>query len=271
MQTVRVRNVEIGAGMPKVCVPVMGRDVDEVMAAARRVREENVDLVEWRADWFLEATGNMARAKESACVGNVIDLDKMADVAWKLREILGDLPLLFTFRTAAEGGEQKIAREEYVRLNVRLAMSGHVDLVDVELSAGEEAVREVICAAHENGVKVIASSHDFEKTPAREEIVGRLKRMQGFGADVLKIAVMPENRRDVLTLLGATEEMYTNYADRPLITMSMGKLGAVSRVCGEMFGSAVTFGAVGNASAPGQMEAGRLREALELLHGNKKL
>mgnify|MGYP002231440565 CR=1 FL=1 len=46
-----------------------------------------------------------------------------------------------------------------------------------------------------------------------------------MNADIPKIAVMPQNKKDVLTLLAATEEMATNYADRPIITMSMAGTG----------------------------------------------
>ena len=76
--------------------------------------------------------------------------------------------------------------------------------------------------------------------------------MQELDADIPKIAVMPQNKKDVLTLLAATEEMVSEYADRPIITMSMAGTGLISRLCGEVFGSALTFGAVGKASAPGQ-------------------
>lgn len=75
--------------------------------------------------------------------------------------------------------------------------------------------------------------------------------MQDMNADIPKIAVMPQNRKDVLTLLAATEEMATNYADRPIITMSMAGTGVISRLCGEVFGSSMTFGAAKKASAPG--------------------
>ena len=92
--------------------------------------------------------------------------------------------------------------------------------------------------------------------------------MQELGADIPKIAVMPQNKKDVLTLLAATEEMVNNYADRPIITMSMAATGVISRVCGEVFGSALTFGAVGKASAPGQMGAGELKEMLTTLHAS---
>ena len=90
--------------------------------------------------------------------------------------------------------------------------------------------------------------------------------MQELGADITKIAVMPQSKKDVLTLLAATEEMYREHADRPMITMSMSGTGALSRLCGEVFGSAMTFGAAGKASAPGQMEVKELAQVLSLLH-----
>ena len=96
--------------------------------------------------------------------------------------------------------------------------------------------------------------------------MARLQKMQEFGADLPKIAVMPQCRKDVLTLLAATEEMAGTYADRPIITMSMAKDGVISRICGEVFGSALTFGTAGKASAPGQIEVERLREVLEIFH-----
>ena len=112
----------------------------------------------------------------------------------------------------------------------------------------------------------MASSHDFGKTPEYDEIVRRLRKMRELGADIPKIAVMPQSKKDVLALLSATEEMATDYADRPIITMSMKGTGAISRLCGEVFGSALTFGAVGKASAPGQIGTEDLAEALRIIH-----
>ena len=85
-------------------------------------------------------------------------------------------------------------------------------------------------------------------------------------ADIPKIAVMPRDKKDVLTLLLATEEMQRMYADRPIITMSMAGTGVISRLCGEVFGSALTFGAAKKASAPGQMGVNDLHTVLTLLH-----
>ena len=90
--------------------------------------------------------------------------------------------------------------------------------------------------------------------------------MQEYGADIPKIAVMPKSVDDVITLLDATNTMKTQYGDRPLITMSMGGTGVISRLAGEVFGSAFTFGAGKEASAPGQIPVAELRKVLEILH-----
>jgi 3-dehydroquinate dehydratase-1 len=129
----------------------------------------------------------------------------------------------------------------------------------------DKLVAQTITAAHEKGIKVILCNHDFDKTPSKQEILSRLQQMQLKGADICKIAVMPRNSEDVLTLLEATREMYENYADRPLITMSMGTLGMISRISGQVFGSAATFGSAGTASAPGQISVSELRKLLNTL------
>ena len=250
MNTVKVRNIEIGAGIPKICVPIVGVTREEILAAAENIKSTKADVVEWRVDWY----------------ENIFDFTKTEATMQALREVLGEMPILFTFRTSKEGGEKAIETEAYVELNQNAAKTGLVDLVDVEAFTGDEAVKAVVETAHENGVKVIASNHDFHKTPAKEEIVSRLRKMQELGADIPKIAVMPQNKKDVLTLLAATEEMVSEYADRPIITMSMSGTGVISRLCGEVFGSALTFGAVGKVSAPGQMGIEDLTTVLGLLH-----
>ena len=147
-----------------------------------------------------------------------------------------------------------------------MAESGLVDAIDLELFTGDALVSQAIARAHAKGVKVIMSNHDFHKTPAKEEIVRRLTKMQELGADVPKIALMPESKTDVLTVLAATLEVSEKIADRPIITMSMSKTGVISRLAGEVFGSAATFGAVQKASAPGQISVTDLRTVLSIIH-----
>ncbi|MBR0308193.1 MAG: type I 3-dehydroquinate dehydratase [Mogibacterium sp.] len=250
MNTVTVRNTVIGEGIPKICVPIVGITKEAILDEARAITALPADVVEWRVDWF----------------ENVFEFDKVQDVLTDLREVLGDTPILMTFRTSKEGGEKAIEDEAYAELNIKAAETGLVDLVDVEVFTGDEVVKKIIEGAHAAGVKVVASNHDFGKTPEKDDIVGRLRKMQDLGADIPKIAVMPNSKKDVLTLLAATEEMATEYADGPIITMSMAGTGVISRLAGEVFGSALTFGAAAKASAPGQMGVNDLKEVLTLLH-----
>jgi 3-dehydroquinate dehydratase-1 len=244
--TVTVRGVTLGDGTPKICVPVTAADMEELKQQIRQVLASPCDMVEWRADFF--------RDTEQA--------SWLADALALLRRELGELPLLFTFRTKEEGGEQSISLEEYERLNLVAANTGLADLVDVEWNRGEELLRALTGKLQESGVRVIGSFHDFAKTPKQQEIVDLLCRMQESGVDITKAAVMPHTEQDVMTLLAASIQMKTQWADRPFITMSMGKLGGISRLAGALDGSAVTFATAGRASAPGQMEAELLARLL---------
>lgn len=249
MNKVTVRELTFGEGRPKICVPITGRTREEIALRTAELKAAEPDLAEWRADWYED----------------VFNREKLEDTLAWLRQELGELPLLVTFRTKEEGGEQNISAEAYEEFLRTVLASGQADLIDVELFRGEALLRAICGEAKLKGVKVIASSHDFEKTPAKEEIIVRLTRMQDCGADLLKLAVMPRDAGDVLTLLSATWKMKEQYATQPVVTMSMGAKGAVSRLAGEVFGSVMTFGSAGVASAPGQVSVPELKAALEVL------
>ena len=242
----------LGEGVPKICVPIVGVTKEDILKEAEAITKLPADIVEWRID----------------CFENVFDFAALETVLKDLRKVLGELPLLMTFRTSKEGGEKAVEADVYTDINIKAAETGLVDAVDVEVFIGDEVVKKIIEGAHAAGVKVVASNHDFDKTPDKDDIVRRLCKMQELGADIPKIAVMPQNKKDVLTLLAATEEMSSEHADRPIITMSMAGTGLISRLCGEVFGSALTFGAVGKASAPGQMNATDLNTVLNLIHNS---
>lgn len=251
MNTVKIRDIEIGAGAPKIIVPIVGITKEDIIEEAKTFDSIPVDVVEWRVDWF----------------EGVFDFAKVEDVLKDLRTVLGNIPLLMTFRTSKEGGEKAIEPDAYAELNIKAAQTGYVDLIDVEIFTGDEIVKKIIDGAHAEGVKVIASNHDFFKTPAKADIIYRLRKMQDMNADIPKIAVMPQSSKDVLTLLTVTES-WRETGKTPVITMSMAGKGLISRLCGEIFGSAVTFGAAGKSSAPGQIDAEELRRILEIIHQN---
>ena len=250
MSTLKIKNVVIGEGTPKIIVPLVGKTEEEILKEAALVKELAPDVVEWRVDIY----------------EHVEDLEAVKEMISKLRAAFNQELLLFTFRCHKEGGNKAISDAFYVELNETAIRTKQIDLVDVELFNEKENVEKLVAAANENGVFVIMSNHDFFKTPAKEEIISRLCKMQEYGAHIPKIAVMPQNVGDVLTLLDATYTMKTEHADRPLITMSMAGTGVISRLAGEVFGSAFTFGAGKEASAPGQIPVAELRTVLDILH-----
>lgn len=250
---IKIRGIKIGEGLPKICVPIVEMSREDILKKAREIKFIEPDMVEWRGDYF----------------EGINQWDEVNKVLIYLRDILGSIPILFTFRTVKEGGKVKLSKENYAQLNKKVVNTKLVDLIDVELFIGEKVVKDIVADSKNNGVKVIISNHDFSKTPTEDEIIARLCKMQSLGSNISKIAVMPKNQEDVLILLKATENMVRNYADRPIITMSMSSIGAISRISGEVFGSSVTFGSVGESSAPGQISAKELKNILKLLHQEK--
>ncbi len=251
MKTVKVKNVIIGEGMPKICVPIVGRSREEIIRQAEMTAGVSCDLVEIRIDYFEQFE----------------DIGAVREILQTLNKIIVQ-PVIFTLRTAGEGGESEISKEKYREYLKQILATGMTDIIDVELFQGEELVKDIIREAHRFGIKVILSNHDFNKTPVKFEIIARLIKMQSLNADIAKIAVMPSTVDDLLTLLSATNEVNSQFGEIPIVTMSMGRTGILSRVAGQIFGSAITFGAVGPSSAPGQLEAGELKVMLELLNRN---
>lgn len=250
MRTLSIKGIRIGEGAPKIIVSIVEKTKEEIIEKANSFRNTKIDVVEWRADFY----------------DKVFDTASVLDTLKALRNVIPNIPVLFTFRTKKEGGEKEITVEAYTALNKAVAESGDADLIDVEIFSGDEAVRRNIDNIHKAGVCVVGSNHDFFKTPDKDDIIRRLCKMQDMGADIPKIAVMPKCTADVLTLLAATNEMFTKYADRPIITISMGSIGVISRLSCEVFGSSMTFGAAGQVSAPGQIPVEELAAALNILH-----
>lgn len=252
-KSIVIRGVEFGKGIPKICVPIVAGSKADILLQAANVVKKQPDCIELRIDWFEDVEDH----------GKVLDLLK------ELRQLIGNTVLLFTLRTFNEGGERVISPEAYRLLNETVCKSGCVDLIDVEAYMQDGLLASICKTAHENGIYVVASNHDFNATPSEEEIVKRLQFMDREGADFPKIAVMPKTERDVLTLLSATFHYRELGGIKPLITMAMGGNGVISRLTGEIFGSAVTFAAGEMSSAPGQIPIDDVRSILNILYEYK--
>lgn len=254
MRKVQIKGRIIGQGMPKVCVPLVGRTEEEILRQAdmvcRAAEQRIADMAEFRADFF----------------EGLADGPRLLRLLEELERRFSDIIFLFTVRSEAEGGEKLASGVPGVNEINRLVIESSIpDMVDIELYSDANAVSELTELAHDRGIRVMMSNHDFCKTPEADIIVSRLRRMQDMGADIAKIAVMPQNMQQVLMLLAAANEMYTKYAEIPLVTISMGSLGGVSRLCGQVFGSTVTFATLEQCSAPGQIPAAELYPLLHCI------
>lgn len=247
MTPILLHGQPIGSGaFPLIITPLVGRTAAQVLDEVEAILPKQPDMLEWRVDFF-EA---------------IADTDAVIATARAIKQRAGAVPLLLTRRSSAEGGQPLAVPEAaVVAMYCRACEARCVDLIDYELSnapADLQLLREV-SAAH--GIAMVMSYHNFESTPDREMLVARFTQAERLGADVAKVAVMPKDPQDVLTLLGATYEA-SRTLKIPVISMAMGGIGAVSRMMGWLYGSAATFAVGQSSSAPGQMAVEDLRATL---------
>lgn len=253
MRELIIKNKKIGEGKPLVCVPVMEQDREGIIREITYLSQSRADMIEWRVDVFEQFS----------------DCNAVREVLGAVAPVLGEKLFLYTFRSKKQGGEAMADAETLANLYELAAESGCVDLVDLEYFEEERPLRK-IRALQSKGVHVVASHHDFEETPGKEVMKMLLEKMCAGGADIVKLAVMPQSKEDVLALLSVTAEFHRENPETPVITMSMGRLGNISRLCGETFGSCVTFGAHEKPSAPGQYEMGTLFDILDAIHDSNE-
>jgi len=244
VRKVQIGRLAFGEGIPKICVPLVGEGIPAIIAEMKAAFALPADLLEWRMDYFFD---DPKAALPHIC------------------EEKGGYPLIATLRTAHDGGRAQLSYQAYGELLSEMLDLSYMEAIDIELSAGENIIKPLVKKAKDNQVAVILSKHDFEKTPEKMEMVKTLMKMAELGADLPKIAVMPQSRRDVLTLLEASLE--ADVLCGPVVAVSMGELGKISRVGGSYFGSAMTFAAGAAASAPGQLSAEDIAAILQDLSG----
>ena len=235
-------NLKIGSAVatperPLIAVPVMGETVNDVLVMLEQANESQTDVIEWRVDYLTDP--------------GELQASQMQTIAFN-----ADKPLIVTWRTTAEGGQEDFDSIAHHWV-YQLAIASRVAAVDVEVSLLEE-VGDVVEDAQPQGITVIGSRHYFDATPA--DLDAELQSMVATPVDVVKLAVMPNDSGDVQRLLDATK--VANQA-KPLITMAMGELGQRSRFEGYQYGSQLTFASLGESSAPGQPSVTQLKAHFE--------
>jgi 3-dehydroquinate dehydratase-1 len=234
---------------PIICVPVIERQGVKLLEKMEVLINHQVPMIEWRMDYFEE----------------VESFQSVRAMLKEMEAFSEKTQLLCTYRSNNQGGVGTISPDRYLTLLRIVAESKAAELVDLEFFQVEEPFPEV---AHlkSYGKKVIASHHDFHKTPSLAIMKRQLLYMQKSGADYIKMAVMPQSKIDVVRLMETVMLVKEEVPDSKIIAMSMGQEGAITRVAGEWFGSEITFAAFGTTSAPGQIFFEDEQELLDSIH-----
>ncbi|MBU3084075.1 type I 3-dehydroquinate dehydratase [Acinetobacter seifertii] len=231
----------------KTIVPITAKTKEQALAQAQVIANTaDADLAEFRIDLLSFAS----------------DTKQVIALGHELKKILGHKPMIATIRTKNEGGQLEISDADYGKTYQAYLKNPFMDWLDVEMFRDQKLVSEIVQKAHQKKVLVVMSNHDFQKTPSQDEIEKRLLKQDQMGADILKIAVMPKSKQDVFTLMNATLKV-SQQTTKPLLTMSMGQLGTISRVATANMGGSYSFGMIGQASAPGQIDVTKLKQILQ--------
>lgn len=221
----------------KIVVPIMPRSIEEVEAIDLE-RLAEADLIEWRADYL---------PKE--------EILKVAPAVFE--KFLG-WEVIFTLRTSREGGKIELTNEEYVGIIKEVAAHYQPDFIDFEYYSYQEVFEQML-----DFPNLVLSYHNFEETP--ENYLEIMSELTSLSPAVVKIAVMAETEQDVLDVMNYTRGFKTLNAEQAYATISMGDLGILSRIAGQVTGSCWTFASLDEASAPGQISLATTRKFLEIL------
>lgn len=244
-----VKNLNIGQSPVKTIVPITGQTAAQVLQQAQVIAANaDADMAEFRIDLLDFAT----------------DTPRVIALGQQVNQILKHKPLLVTIRTQQEGGKLALSDAEYAKIYQQYLHQPFFQLLDIEMFRDENIVKNLTQLAHQHKVLVVMSNHDFKQTPDQQEIIRRLLKQDQLGADILKIAVMPNSKQDVLTLMNATLAV-SQQSRKPLLTMSMGGLGSLSRVGSANMGASLSFGMIGEPSAPGQIDVTQLKTILKTI------
>ncbi len=258
MKTIKIRGRTLNRnGLPLICVSLVARTSAELMIELAVILPKNPDVIEWRVDFF----------------DDIHDAPRVVATARAIREAIADTlvkpipPIIFTRRASHEGGEAiaiTMTEDAVVALYEAVCASGAVDFIDYELSQSPAHLAKLREVSRVHDVAMIVSYHNFNNTPTKAMLADKFAEAEAQGADVVKVAVMPQQMSDVLALLEATLTA-SQMMQIPIITMSMGAMGAMTRLCGHLYGSALTFAVGQTASAPGQIPVDELRAVLTTL------
>jgi len=222
----------------KLVVSIMPRNIEEVQAIDV-TRYEDADIIEWRADFL---------AKEA-----------ILQVAPAVFEKFAGRELLFTLRTRSEGGEIDLSSEEYVQIIKDVTQLYQPDYVDFEYYTHKDVFDQML-----DFPNLVLSYHNFQETP--DNMMEILSELTSLTPKVVKVSVMAHTEQDVLDLMNYTRGFKTLNPEQDYVTISMGKIGKVSRITSDVTGSSWSFASLDVVSAPGQISLSNMKKIREILN-----
>ncbi len=221
----------------KLVVSVMPRNFEEAQAIDAS-RYQEADVIEWRADY--------------------LDKNDILQVAPAIFEKFAGREIVFTLRTREQGGEIELSGEEYVALIHDINNIYHPDYVDFEYFGHQAEFNQMMDYSN-----LCLSYHNFQETP--ENMMEILSELTSLSPKVVKVSVMAHTEQDVLDLMNYTRGFKTLNPEQEYVTISMGKMGKVSRITSDVTGSSWSFASLDEASAPGQISLSNMKKIREIL------
>ena len=222
----------------KLVVSVMPKSLEEAQGI-NAMRYIDADIIEWRADFL---------PKEA-----------ILQVAPAIFEKFAGRELLFTLRTRAEGGEIDLDSAEYVQIIKDVAQLYQPEYIDFEYFAHKDVFEQML-----DFPNLVLSYHNFQETP--DNMMEILSELTSLTPKVVKVSVMAHTAQDVLDLMNFTRGFKTLNPEQEYVTISMGKVGKVSRITSDVTGSSWSFASLDEASAPGQISLSSMQKIRELLN-----
>ena len=222
----------------KLVVSVMPKSLEEAQGIDA-MRYIDADIIEWRADFLPK--------------------DAILQVAPAIFEKFAGRELLFTLRTRAEGGEVDLDSAEYVQIIKDVAQLYQPEYIDFEYFSHKDVFEEML-----DFPNLVLSYHNFQETP--ENMMEILSELTSLTPKVVKVSVMAHTEQDVLDLMNFTRGFKTLNPEQEYVTISMGKVGKVSRITSDVTGSSWSFASLDEASAPGQISLSSMKKIREILN-----
>lgn len=252
MKSYSIGNVEIGTGRPKVGAWLMGSHSAELISEAKYFSASRGEFAEWHIEYFEP----------------VVHLTEFVQMAEKIVHYLNGKPLIVSYREIATEGNSLYSKQDLAEIFKQLILSGWVNQLDFEVTLGKEFITRLTEFAHEHAVKVNLTDHFCEAETDRQALLERFWLMKSYQPDAMLLFTYPNSNFEVLELLAALEELHAQDLDIPYSGLACFDRGTISRIAGETFGSAVTYGAAMKVSIPGKIPVNDLYTILNLLHIN---